>query len=48
MFLKCFDIHQGLKTNLVLTTLAVNVNDSQLNQIKNSAIDFINSLLLER
>lgn len=43
-----FDLkYQSLKTNLVLTTLAVNVNDGQLNQIKNSAIDFINSLLLE-
>ena len=35
----------GLKTSLVLTSPPVNVNDSQLNQIKKSAIDLINSPL---
>jgi len=46
LFLKCFDIYRGLKTNLVLTTPAVNVNDGQLNQTKKSAIDFINPSLV--
>ena len=39
-------MYQGLKTNPVLTTLAVNVNDNQLNQNKKVTIDFYQFYLI--
>ena len=47
----CFEmiyyVYWSLKTSILVATIAVNVNDGQLNQIKESAINFINTLLLE-